>query len=95
MIWVMYGGVIAGLALILIAAGDLIPLILRTKQHAEAIVPNVLIAKFQKARHDVERVQSATLLIEELVVRARVAVARLRAAVEILRSLLPVGSTSD
>ena len=95
MIWVMYGGIIAGIVLILIAVGDVIPVILRTKRRAEAMVPNVLIAKFQKAKLDGERVQSATLLIEELVVRARAAVTRLRAAVAVLRSLLRVVPTPN
>ena len=95
MIWVRYGGIIACIVLVLIAPIVVIPPILRTKRHAKAILPNVLIAKFQKAQHDFDRVQGATVLIEELVVRARAAVARLRVAVEVLRSLLRVVPTPN
>jgi hypothetical protein len=90
MIWVRYGGIIAGLILVLVAAIVAIPPILRTQRHAKAIAPNVLIAKFQKAGDDFERVQGATVLLEELAVRARAAIARLTVAVEVLRSLLVV-----
>ncbi|HTZ56096.1 MAG TPA: hypothetical protein VMB20_13625 [Candidatus Acidoferrum sp.] len=87
MTWVLYGGVSAGVLLVVAAGIIVISPLLRTKRHAQAIAPRVLIAKFQKAQHDLERVQSATIVFEELDVRARVAVARLKAAVEVLRSL--------
>jgi hypothetical protein len=87
MIWVMYGGIIVGVILMIAAVIVVIPPILRTKKHAEAIVPAALVAKFQKAQDDIDRVQRASALIEELVTRSRDAVTRIRAAVEVLRSL--------
>lgn len=87
MIWVMYGGILAGVVLMIVAAIVVLPPLLRTKAHAQAIAPTALIAKFQKAQDDVDRVQGATVLFEELVARAREAVARIREAVEVLRSL--------
>jgi hypothetical protein len=87
MMWVMYGGMLAGVVLLLVALVVAIPPVVRTQRQAKAIVPDALLAKFRKAPDDVERVQRAALQIEELVVRARAAVARLRAAVEVLRSL--------
>jgi hypothetical protein len=90
MIWAMYGGVLAGAALTVAAIVVVVPPVMRTQRHAKAIVPSVLIAKFKKGADDFERVQGATVLLEELVVRARVAIARLTVAVEVLRSLLVV-----
>ncbi len=90
MIWVMYGGILAGIVLTLAAIVVAVPAIVRTQRLANAIVPSVLIAKFQKAEDDLKRVQSATALLEALVVRAREAIARLTVAVEVLRSLLVV-----
>jgi len=90
MIWLMYGGMSAGIVLIFVAAFVAIGPLLRTKRHAEAIAPSVLIAKFQNAQSDLERVQNATVLLEELSVRARASVARIKAGVEVLRSLLVV-----
>ena len=90
MIWVRYGGIIAGVVLVVAAVVVVIPPMLRTQRHAKAIVPSALIAKFQKAQIDLVRVQDATVLIEALAVRAREAVERLRAAVVVLRSLLGV-----
>jgi hypothetical protein len=87
MIWVMYGGILAGVVLIITATIVVIPALLRVKAHAEAIAPTVLIAKFHKAQDDVERVQGATVLLEELVTRTLDAIARIRVAVEVLRSL--------
>jgi hypothetical protein len=89
MIWVMYGGIIAGVVLMIAAVIVVIPPILRTQRHAKAIVPSVLIAKFQKAQDDLDRVQGASVLLEELVVRAREAIERLNAALQTLRRILP------
>jgi predicted alpha-1,6-mannanase (GH76 family) len=87
MIWVMYGGIIAGVVLMLAALIVVIPQIVRTQRHAKAIVPSVLIAKFQKAQDDLARVQGASVLLEELTVRAREAIERIREAAEVLGSL--------
>ncbi len=87
MIAVMYGGIIAGAALVVAAVVVVVPPVVRTQRHAQAIVPNVLLAKIHKAQLDVARVQRATMLFEALETRARAAVARLKAAVEVLRSL--------
>jgi hypothetical protein len=87
MIWLMYGGILGGVILVIVAAIVVIAPILRTKKHAEAIVPTTLIVKFQKAQDDIDRMQGATVLSEELAARARNALARIRAAVEVLRSL--------
>jgi predicted alpha-1,6-mannanase (GH76 family) len=87
MIWVMYGGIIAGIVLTLAAVVAVISPIVRTQRHAKAIAPSVLIEKFHKAQDDVDRVQGATVLAEELAIRARDAVARIKEAAEVLRSL--------
>lgn len=89
MIWVMYGGIIAGVVLMLAALIVVIPPIVRTQRHAKAIAPNELIAKFQKAQDDFTRVQGSTALLEELVVRAREAIERLNAALQTLRGIVP------
>ncbi|MGB6986883.1 MAG: hypothetical protein WBD74_12985 [Candidatus Aquilonibacter sp.] len=90
MIWVMYAGILAGIVLTLAAIVVAVPAVVRTQRHAQAIVPSALIAKFQTAQDDFERVQRVTILLEALAVRAREAIARLTAAAEVLRSLLVV-----
>lgn len=89
MIWVRYGGIVAGAILALVGAAIVIAPMLRTRQHAKAIVPTALLAKFRKAQDDLGRVQGATVLLEELVARTRDAVDRLNAAIQTLRAILP------
>jgi hypothetical protein len=83
----MYGGIIAGVVLILTAVVVVIPPLVRTQHHAKAIVPDALIAKFQKAQDDLDRVQGSSVVLEELTVRAREAIDRIREAAEVLGSL--------
>lgn len=87
MIAVMYGGILAGAALVVAAVVVVVPQVMRTQRHAQAIVPTVLLAKIHKAQDDVTRVQGAAVVFEELETRARAAVERLKAAVAVLRSL--------
>ena len=94
MIWIRYGGIIAGAALILAALLAVVPALVRTRRHANAIVPNALIAKFQKAQGDVGRVQDAIAFAEALVARVQEALARITAVVEVLRSLRAVPRTN-
>jgi hypothetical protein len=78
MIWIPVSGALAALALMLIATVLVIAAALRTKRHAEALVPVVLIAKFEKAQGDVGRIEGAVILAEALVIRAREALERIR-----------------
>jgi orotate phosphoribosyltransferase len=78
MIWIPVSGALAALALMLIATVLVIAAALRTKRHAEALVPVVLIAKFEKAHGDVGRIEGAVILTEALVIRAREALERIR-----------------
>ena len=78
MIWIPVSGALAALVLILIATVVVIPAALRTKRHAEALVPVVLIAKFEKAQGDVGRIEGAIILAEALVIRANEALERIR-----------------
>ena len=78
MIWIPVSGALAALVLILTAAAVVISAALRTKRHAEALVPVVLIAKFEKAQGDVGRIEGAVILAEALVIRAHEALERIR-----------------
>jgi hypothetical protein len=79
MIWIPVSGALAALVLILIATVVVIVAALRTKRHAEALVPVALIAKFEKAQGDVGRIEGAIILAEALVIRAHEALDRIRA----------------
>ena len=94
MIWLLYGGILAGVVLVIAAVIVVIAPLVQTLRHAKAITPNALIAKFQKAQDDLGRIQGASVLGEELAVRAREAVDRIRAGVEALRSLRVVPTAS-
>ncbi|MGC2129882.1 MAG: hypothetical protein WA629_07270 [Candidatus Aquilonibacter sp.] len=78
MIWIPVSGALAALVLILTAAAVVISAALRTKRHAEALVPVVLSAKFEKAQGDVGRIEGAVILAEALVIRAHEALERIR-----------------
>ncbi len=78
MIWIPVSGALAALVLILTAAAVVISAALRTKRHAEALVPVVLIAKLEKAQGDVGRIEGAVILAEALVIRAHEALERIR-----------------
>jgi len=61
MIWIPVSGALAALVLILIAGIAVISAALRTKRHAEALVPAELIAKFEKAREAIDRLRASRL----------------------------------
>lgn len=79
MIWIPVSGALAALVLILIATVVVLSAAIRTKRHADALVPAVLIAKFEKAQGDVGRIDGALILAEALLIRAQEAIERIRA----------------
>jgi hypothetical protein len=84
-IWIPVSGALAALALILVAAIVVIVAALRTKRHTEALVPVVLVAKFEKVQGDIGRIDAALILGEALVIQAREALERIRSSFSGLR----------
>lgn len=78
MIWIPVSGALAALVLILIAAIVVISAAMRTKHHADALVPAALVAKFEKAEIDAARIQDALILFEARVIEAQAALERIR-----------------
>jgi hypothetical protein len=62
--------------LVIIAGIIVLAALLRTKRRAEAIAPTALIAKLQKAEDDAARLQGASVLAEELLIRLNNALRR-------------------
>ncbi len=80
MIWIPVSGAIAALVLILIATVVVLSAAIRTKRHADTLVPAALVARFEKAQGDAGRIDGALILAEALLIRAQEAIERIRAS---------------